>query len=234
MRLRPIIKKIPFAQTSYAFGRQLVGDLHRETRFEEMCQRHGPGKCESRSGPGSTLANTSVVRAELPELIQRLGVTSILDIPCGDFHWMQYVDLPGIRYIGADIVGDLIALNRERFGSGRKEFRVLDLTVSELPSVDLILCRDCLVHCSYKLIRKALRNLSLSQSRYLLTTTFPGHNENVDICTGDWRPLNLSAPPFSFPPPLWIINEQYPDQAYRDKSLGLWFIESLKASNQNF
>ena len=36
---------------------------------------------------------------------------------------------------------------------------------------------------------------------YLLTTTFPGAAANEEIVTGDWRVLNLEAPPFGLPPP---------------------------------
>jgi hypothetical protein len=44
---------------------------------------------------------------------------------------------------------------------------------------------------------------------------------------GDWRPLNLCAPPFNFPPPLRIIHEPY--RAFTDKSLGLWRVADLPA-----
>jgi hypothetical protein len=40
----------------------------------------------------------------------------LLDIPCGDFNWMKLLNL-GVDYIGADIVGELIAENRRRFGA---------------------------------------------------------------------------------------------------------------------
>jgi hypothetical protein len=35
-------------------------------------------------------------------------VKSLLDIPCGDFHWMRRVNLQGLSYVGADIVRELI------------------------------------------------------------------------------------------------------------------------------
>ncbi len=34
----------------------------------------GKGKCESKSGPGSTLNYTKVIRAELPNLIEKYGI----------------------------------------------------------------------------------------------------------------------------------------------------------------
>jgi hypothetical protein len=45
----------------------------------------------------------------LPALWRDLGVASILDIPCGDFAWMQQVDLSGFRYIPAPYVAVLEA-----------------------------------------------------------------------------------------------------------------------------
>lgn len=61
---------------------------------------------ESRSGDGSTLAYTARLREQLPLLISRYRVRSMLDLPCGDFNWFRHVELPAsVDYIGADIVG---------------------------------------------------------------------------------------------------------------------------------
>src|SRR3990167_7338614 len=66
------------------------------------------GSTESASGRGSELGATEALRTWLPELFQKLGVTSVLDAPCGDWNWMQHVDLAGIDYTGADIVASVI------------------------------------------------------------------------------------------------------------------------------
>jgi hypothetical protein len=42
-------------------------------------------------------------------LAAQLGVSSILDIPCGDFNWTQSVNFGSCRYFGADIVEDLVS-----------------------------------------------------------------------------------------------------------------------------
>jgi hypothetical protein len=99
--------------------------------------------------------------------------------------------------------------------------------VHQLPSVDLIFCRDCLVRLSFANIRSAIANIKASGLTYLLTTTYPGR-QNSDIATGEWRPINLQAKPFGFPPPLVLINEQcVVTPGYRDKSMGLWRIADL-------
>ena len=73
------------------------------------------GSAESRSGQGSEREATTALRSYLPELFKRLDVKIFLDAPCGDWNWMQLVDLAGVDYIGIDVVADVIASNRERF-----------------------------------------------------------------------------------------------------------------------
>jgi hypothetical protein len=94
----------------------------------------------------------------------------------------------------------------------------------------VILCRDGLVHFSFREIRAALRNFRRSGAEHLLATTFVDTARNVDIRTGGgWRALNLQAPPFSFPPPLELVDERCTrcGGRYRDKRLGLWRIDAL-------
>lgn len=179
---------------------------------------------ESVSGPGSRLSETARIREHLPSLLNKLKAKSLLDAPCGDFHWMQHVELGVEEYIGADIVPDLIARHQQQFEDPGRKFIAIDLTLDELPRVDVILCRDCLTHLSYENAFKALRNFKTSGSRYLLTTTYTERQINVDIATGGWRPLDLQLPPFSFPAPLEIINENCSEGngQYADKSLALW------------
>src|SRR4051812_5816720 len=89
-----------------------------ETIFTEIYERNLWEETESRSGPGSNLVKTSAIRTQLPILLDALGVRSLLDAPCGDFHWMQYTPLHVKRYIGVDVVPALIARNRAHY-SGR-------------------------------------------------------------------------------------------------------------------
>jgi hypothetical protein len=101
--------------------------------------------------------------------------------------------------------------------------------------VDLILCRDCLVHLSLADIDAALKNIARSGSTYLAATTFPGRGVNPDIKTGGWRPLDLQAHPFYFPEPLAIINEQCTEAAglYADKSLAVWRVIDLPQTRRD-
>lgn len=212
--------------------RQHLSRMSSKQIFNEIYRCNAWEDSESLSGGGSNLINTEVIRSELPKLLFDLGARSLFDIPCGDFNWMKHVNIDSCTYIGADIVEDLIICNNEKFGgdtNGRRKFVLIDVTHDPLPTVDLILCRDCLVHFSFEDIFKALNNVKASNSKYLLTTTYTRRTSNKDILTGEWRPLNLQAAPFSFPPPIKIINENYNDggSKYSDKSLGLWKIKDL-------
>jgi 2-polyprenyl-3-methyl-5-hydroxy-6-metoxy-1,4-benzoquinol methylase len=176
---------------------------------------------------------TKVVREELRSIIDQYHITSLLDIPCGDWYWMQHTDLSGVAYTGADIVEKIIEENQQYAGEN-VAFEFLDLLESDLPQNDLIFCRDCLVHFSYQDVKKALQNLVDSGSKYLLTTTFPGR-KNYDIVTGNWRPIDLEAAPFDLPKPLVTINEQCTEGngRYADKSMALWDLSQLKFFGAN-
>jgi hypothetical protein len=166
------------------------------------------------------LESTAELRALLPEVIAKLEITSLLDIPCGDFYWMRCVSLGVKEYIGADIVGDVIEQNR-RLYSDRGDFVRLDLLTDPLPQADAILCRDCLIHLSLRDVRKALENVNRTGSKYFMTTTYPGCVENVDTVVPYWRPLNFEIAPFGFLKPLFVIKDFSDSQTHdRGKYLG--------------
>ncbi|MGH8643027.1 MAG: class I SAM-dependent methyltransferase [Gammaproteobacteria bacterium] len=191
--------------------------------FSEIYRGNYWASPDSRSGTGSDLVQTDEIRRRLPMLLDDIGARTMLDIPCGDFHWMKEVELD-VDYMGADVVGEMIQRNQDLYGNDRRRFVTLDLSKDDLPKVDLIFCRDALVHFSFEDIFAALKILKRSGSTYLLTTTFTASNHNIDVRTGQWRPLNLQKPPFNLSDPIEIINERCTegDGSWGDKSLGLW------------
>ncbi len=178
---------------------------------------------ESLSGPGSSLAQTEVIRRALPLLLQELGADVLLDAPCGDFNWMSHIHFGDTEIIGVDLQREIIAANRARHAAPGRLFAVLDILADLLPRADVVLCRDCLVHFSFADIGAALARFRGTGALWLLATTFPGRT-NVDIASGDWRPIDLSAAPFDLGPPVRLINEKCTEGGgtFRDKSLGLW------------
>ena len=216
--LRAVLKRIPGVARGARFLRALrFRTLSPRARFEEIYRKQSWGNPrESLSGSGSSLDKTQAIRASLPGLLSDLDVKSLLDVPCGDFYWMQAVDLGQVRYLGGDIVPDVIRTNALRYASAHRRFFEVDLVRDPLPQADLVLCRDCLVHLSHGDALAALANIRKSGSRYLLATTFPAVTRNRDILTGNWRPINLCAAPFEMKQPLLTIHE------HDGKHLGLW------------
>ena len=205
--------------------------MDRKEVFDKIYHTNHWKSNESISGRGSTLKQTQLIVKALDDLIKQYEIKSIADIPCGDFNWMKYVNLDAVRYMGGDIVASIIENNRTKYKNDENlSFRVCDIINHDIAYHDLIISRDCLVHFSFEDIHLALKNIIRSESKYLLTTTFPDHYSNADITTGDWRPLNLQAEPFNFPIPALLINENCTEGAgvFSDKSLGLWNIDKLK------
>ena len=198
-----------------------------EDRFKYIFETNHWDECESVSGPGSTLEETEPLRRLLPGLIRELNAETLLDLPCGDFHWMQHTNLSGVRYIGGDLVGELIERNQAKHSRDGVEFRKIDLVNDSLPTVDVILCRDCLVHLSFADAQGALANIARSGAKWLLTTSFLGVTRNDDIVTGQWRSINLTLPPFNLPEPKQVIAENCTETEFPDKTLSLWSVESL-------
>lgn len=178
---------------------------------------------ESVSGRGSTLSRTVVIRRSLPNLLESLNAKSLFDAACGDFHWLRRLPLAGVEYIGADVVPELISRNRRQYEDENRSFVLVDITSEQLPTVDVILCRDCFIHLSSSHIHAAIANFKRSNSVFLLATTHTNVEENKEIRTGEWRSVNLQLPPFNFPSPMQLISED-PEAG---KCLGLWRLHEL-------
>lgn len=177
---------------------------------------------ESISGTGSEIKTTSLIRESLPNILDKYDIKSILDIPCGDFNWMKEVSLDGIKYIGADIVPKLIEDNKIKYP--KYDFKVMDVITSQIPKVDLIIVRDCLVHLSNDNVKKAINNIKNSGSKYLLTTSFVDKNNTKDIIDGEWRSINVNKEPFSLPKPVEILPDggiEFYGDKYKNKSMVL-------------
>ncbi len=210
----------------------MVDSAREDTEMAAVFTRIFHGRAwggEVPSGPGSSLQRTQILRPRLEALFRDLAITSLVDAPCGDGTWIFEITKGLARYDGFDIVDELIDGNRRIALPASHRFHCADITRANLPRADAILCRDALVHLPNDLAAVTIANLRRSGSGYLIATTFPGWGENVDIDLGDWRPLDLEAPPFNFPAPLSLILERAPDpnDIYNRKALGVWRLDQL-------
>ena len=199
--------------------------------FSSIYESRYWGDGESGSGHGSSVTQTNKLIEVLPGMWRSLGVKTVLDLPCGDFNWMQRLDLSGFNYIGGDLVESVIESNRRKYETDHIKFQCLNLVTDSLPNADLVFVRDCLVHLTYEQIQNALDNICRSNIKYLMTTTFIEHNWNIDIITGQWRPLNLQREPFSLPNPdeLVVEGSTVGGDEFADKAMAVWKVSDLIA-----
>ena len=108
--------------------------------FTLLYRRNGWNGRETRSGPGSGTEATAALREWLPEVLEELGVGSVLDAGCGEATWQP--ELPG--YIGADIVREAVLAARERHPE--RTYVLADICRDDLPRTDAVFCRDALQH----------------------------------------------------------------------------------------
>ena len=186
------------------------------------------------SGAGSTLDYTRHVRNLLFSFITRRGVKTMVDAPCGSFHWMpmllerlEHANETIDDYTGLDVVHSIIeASNITYVNRSSWHFRVADLTKDDLPTgKDLILSRDALQHLSLEQVKLALKAYQRAAPRYLLVGSYPSNTENRDIATGDYNAINLMRPPFD----LWpeeVFSEETPDHKhlllFTQEQIALW------------
>lgn len=234
------IKDLPFFWRIYRYysENKLIIKLHNSSNstqetFKVIYDKNLWNEKESKSGVGSIELNTKKIRENLYSLLKKYNINNFLDAPCGDFNWMKTINFDKIKYIGGDIVEDIIIKNTDLFKNESRTFIKIDITKDKLPDVDLIFVRDCLVHLNDLLIFDFIKNLKSSNIKYLLTTNFPFTKNNYNITTGNWRPINLQKKPYNFPKEIDILWEETSEggNQFPDKSLFLFDISKIKVHN---
>jgi len=153
------------------------------------------------SGGGSTLAATVVYRPFLQDFMKQHGVKTVVDAGCGDWEFASAMDWTGIDYTGIDVVPSVIAEDQKKYGAPNIKFQTADIVRTELPAADLLICKDVLQHLPTQDVLAFLAQLPKYKDA-LLTDTVDPHtlsSENGEIQPGQFRPLDLTEPPYSVP-----------------------------------
>jgi len=223
----------------YKNKKKFLFSLKPEDRFDYIYNTNFWTSNQSVSGIGSELNNTINIRNEIKKLIIDYNIKNILDAPCGDFNWIKYILNKNINYIGGDIVKDLINKNNIKYKKQNIKFINLDIISNKLPDSDVMICRDCLIHLSFKNIEKFLNNFCDSGIKYILLTNYKLSNGekiiNHDIEDGDYRIMDLSNEPFNLPEPIKVFLDK--DEEHRNSNLSchlnLYSNEQIKKSLNN-
>lgn len=208
----------------------LSQDEQRKHSFTRIYQSNHWGSDESCSGRGSELATTRSIRSGLARVLVDFNVTSMLDVPCGDFNWMNTMNLDGfgVDYQGVDIVSDLVEVNNVKYGKPGIVFDVLDAVIQQVPTVDLIFCRDMLQYLPTAEVWEVLKNFEASGSKYLLVTSYNNRDKNDrDIQVGGYRPLSLFCDPFRLGTPIRVIFEGSKDSKETGKAMYLMDLKNI-------
>jgi SAM-dependent methyltransferase len=120
---------------------------------------------------------------------------TVVDLGCGDFRvGALLARIPAVRYIGCDIVPELVAQNTRLYGSSTISFRCLDIVAEDLPRGHIYLVRQVLQHLPNHDIETLMAKLSSCENVYV-TESQPETREgpvNPDKPIGaevrfDWR-----------------------------------------------
>jgi SAM-dependent methyltransferase len=153
------------------------------------------------SGEGSAVEATEAYRRVLETVVASSDVRTIVDAGCGDWQFSRLVDWAGKRYVGVDIVPEVVAANRAAFARDTVDFVAADIRTEQLPAADLLVCKDVLQHWDVQSVEQFLaRNLTRYQYALITNDLASVHIApemlNVEIPIGHWRTLDLERPPF--------------------------------------
>lgn len=147
------------------------------------------------SGEGSAEELTRDYRKFLHNFLRANRIASVVDLGCGDWQFSRHMDWSGIDYCGVDVSSVVLETTR-RFSAPNIRFQEMDGIEGELPSADLLICKDVIQHWSNDDIRRLFPRLSRFRHALITNAFHPAITENEDIATGGFRPLNLLARPF--------------------------------------
>ena len=163
------------------------------------------------SGHGSnieTLQSKNLINC-MVKFIDKFNINSILDIPCGDFLWMNQVMKirPEIRYQGIDIVNQIIKNNKNKYIHKNIEFECEDiLNFKTDKKFDLLLMRDFFIHINNSEIQIILDKIKKWNIDYFASESY-SVEKNFDVLTGKHRKINLKINPFNLSNPIYSFND---------------------------
>ena len=144
---------------------------------------------------------TKNIRVQLVKIIKELKIQRVLDLSCGDWHWMKEIkdELP--NYIGIDVVNEMIEVNKSQYESNNIQFKKGDMfdELKKLSNrdVDLIICRQTLEHLPSDYVEQVLTEIK-RVSKYALITSVNTTTSNETITMDGYysRPINLDESPY--------------------------------------
>jgi len=174
--------------------------------FTSIYEQHLWGRSVYCSGSGSSDQHAAQYASMVNSLILEKGITSLLDLGCGDFVVGKALRRDRVKYVGIDIVDGLITRNQESYGDDMTSFMCRDIIEDPLPEGDLCMLRQVLQHLSNSQISSVLKKITKYKYKYVLVTEhypapFVKSQPNLDKPHGpDTRIYDNSAVYLDLPP----------------------------------
>ncbi len=164
------------------------------------------------SGGGSSPEATQPYKVFLEDFIRHSKIQSIVDLGCGDWQFSKFLDFGSATYVGTDASKNVIINNQQLFARSGVSFVDLPKDYNELPSADLLVCKDVLMHLNTKEVQDILAILP-NYKYALITNDVPCVSIfgeifltlrrpfspviNREIKSGDYRTLDPTQHPFN-------------------------------------
>jgi hypothetical protein len=189
----------------------LPASAYRKLAFTRIYRKSAWGSDAERfySGVGS---RGKPVEVYVDAVAREIGnPKTIVDCGCGDFVVGRELlkRFPSAKYIGCDIVPDLIRHHQNAYGSSRISFQALDIVADEVPAGDVHLVRQVFQHLCNADIKRAIDKLCMSPCLIVtegmpLRKTGPvnpdkmaGGDTRFNMFTGEGGGVELDQPPFN-------------------------------------
>ena len=186
-----------------------------------------PERFISVSGHGSNIntAQHKNLNFNFNIMLEKYNINSIIDMPCGDFLWIKNTIIEKkIKYLGIDIVDELISENNKTYKNNHIEFLAEDIVDFKTDEkYDLVLIRDLFIHIKNLDIKKIINNLKKMQIKYIALNNYE-KIQNKDVVVGQHRKVNILNEPFNLPKPIFSFKD-----FEEDKFIYLYKIDQITA-----
>ncbi|MHA4894991.1 class I SAM-dependent methyltransferase [Pedobacter sp. PWIIR3] len=144
--------------------RTSFSELYSSTIFTDVYKNNlwGGSKGEFYSGTGSHNSHISIYTDAIANYIKDNQLETIVEIGCGDFNVsskiLTLLDQSDFnyRYVGYDVVKNLIVRNNKLYSSPKIKFIFKDSSSGNLEHADLLIIRQVLQHLNNKSIKKII------------------------------------------------------------------------------
>lgn len=166
------------------------------------------------SGSGSIPINNKPYINFLNNFLINYNIKSIIDIGCGDWQISKNINWNNTKYLGIDIVKDVIDKNLKKYSSENINFICEDILKSNnLPDAECYILKDVLQHLPNEKIFKILKILSSKNYKFIIivSDTSVINLNTIDIFEGLYRPVDISKKPYNIQ---YFLKKSYIEKFY--------------------